>query len=166
MEYKNIKGYEGDYQADEEGNMYSLKYGKRRLLKPIKDTNGYLKVCLYKDGKGKMFLVHRLVAEAFLPNPENLPMINHKNEIKDDNRVSNLEFCDCKYNLEYNDGQKRRAEKRSKPVNQYTKEGLLIGSYPSTMEAQRQTGFKQGGISQCCRGERKQMYGYLWKWAE
>lgn len=158
-----IKEY-NEYQVSNWGRVKSLKFGKERILKPSKDKDGYLMVNLCKDGKGKMFKVHRLVAEAFLPNPNNLPEVNHKNEIKDDNRVENLEFCDCKYNLDYNDGQKRRAEKRSKTVNQYTKDGLLIASYPSTREASRQTGYNNGNISQCCNGRYKSAYGYIWKY--
>ena len=99
-------------------------------------------------------------------------MINHKNEIKDDNRVENLEFCDRKYNVNYGTGIKRSVEKRingkkSKPVNQYTKEGILIAQYPSTREVGRQ-GFDQSAVSACCRGKKyyKSYKGFIWKFAE
>ena len=178
MEYKYIKGFEGEYQIDTKGDVYSLKFGKRRLLKQIKNHKGYLQVILCKDGKVKSFLVHRLVAMAFLPNPDNLPFINHKNEIKDDNRVENLEWCTASYNQNYGTCQKRRVEKlKKKSVNQYTKEGLLIASYPSTREAERQTGDNHSHIYRCCNGgyfDKKrskwvnitQYNGYIWRFAE
>ena len=175
MEYRTLDfiGFE-EYQINTTGEVYSLNYnktGKKRLLKPQKDKSGYMQVQLCKDGKHKAFYVHRLVAEAFIPNPYNLPEVNHKNEDKTDNRVENLEFCDRKYNVNYGTGIKRRTEKQtnrsdqSKPVNQYTKEGMLVAQYPSTAEASRQTGFEQGNISRCCRGERKTHKKYIWEYA-
>lgn len=169
--FKDIKGFEREYQVDEKGNIYSLKYGKKRILKPYKDKDGYLHVILCKDGKRKQFLVHRLVAEAFIENTDNLPQVNHKNEDKTDNRACNLEWCDCKYNINYGTNIKRSSEKRknntkqSKSVAQYTLDGTLIGIYPSTNETGRQ-GFNQGNVAACCNGRHKQAYGYLWKWAD
>lgn len=157
----------------------SLNYrhtGCEHILKPIKNKNGYLKVGLCKDGKVKQFYLHRLVALAFIPNPDNLPFINHKDENPLNNCLSNIEWCTAKYNQNYGTCQKRKAEKLkgvlinrsdlSKSVGQYTKEGLLVGSYLSSMEAARQNGFKQGNISSCCRGERKSAYGFVWRYLD
>lgn len=99
--WRDIKGYEGLYQISNCGRVKSLKYCKEKILKSIKSSNGYLQVNLYKDGKRKYFLVHRLVATAFIYNIENYSQINHKDEIKSNNYVSNLEWCDYSYNNNY-----------------------------------------------------------------
>lgn len=169
-EWRDIKGYENLYQISSRGRVRSLNYnktGKIKLLKPAKKNNGYLNVVLHKDGKMKNYLVHRLVAEAFIPNPDNLPEINHKSEEdKTDNRVECLEWCDRRYNCNYGTRNQRVAEKRSKPVLQYDKQGNFIKKWASTREVERQLGFNQGNVSACCRGEHKQMYGYIWKYKE
>lgn len=172
--WKDIDEYEGLYQVSDTGEVRSLNYkrcGCVSKLKLNKDTVGYLQVKLYKNKKKKNFKVHRLVAQAFLPNPLNLPEINHKSEIKTDNRVENLEWCDRDYNIHYGTGQKRGGEKRvngkkSKPVLQFSKDGDFIREYPSTMEVQRQLGFSQGFVSACCRGKYKQAYGFIWRYKE
>lgn len=113
--FKDIEGYENLYQVSNLGNVKSLNYkhtGKEKILTPDKDRYGYFKVVLHKQGKRKKFFVHRLVAQAFLPNSQNLEQVNHKNEIKTDNRVQNLEFCTPKYNANYGTRNKRVAEKK------------------------------------------------------
>lgn len=100
--YKNIPGYNGKYQVSNLGNVRSLYHSEPRILKQInRDKYGHKNVELYKDGVRKKFLVHRLVAEAFIPNPDNLPCINHKDENPANNEVSNLEWCTNKYNVQY-----------------------------------------------------------------
>lgn len=94
--WKPIKGYEGLYEVSSLGNVKSLR--RNVFLKPGRKESGYLIVSLYKHNSGKNFYVHRLVAEAFIPNPDNLPIINHKDEVKTNNCVDNLEWCDYKYN--------------------------------------------------------------------
>ena len=112
--WKDIKGYEGLYQVSNLGNVMSLHYrgtkNKKQLLKPAKDKDGYLSIALYKDGKTKQYRVHRLVASAFIPNPNNYSQVNHINEIKDDNRVENLEWCTAKYNNNYGDRRKHASQ--------------------------------------------------------
>lgn len=95
--WKDIKGYEGLYQVSNLGRVKSLKrkyHPKDRILKPYKHPDGRMQVPIYRNGEMSMKKVHRVVAEAFHPNPKNLPQVNHKNCIKGDNRASNLEWCD------------------------------------------------------------------------
>lgn len=168
--WKNITGYEGLYQVSNLGRVKSTQYHNgtyERILKPSKGKNGYLSVALYKDKKCKWHLVHRLVAQAFLDNPDNLSQINHKDECKTNNIVDNLEWCSASYNLNYNDGRKRRAEKqingkRSKTVYQYSLNGEFVKEWKSLMEIKRSMGFSVGNIGQCCLGKRKTSYGYRW----
>ena len=108
-QWRDIAGYEGMYQVSDLGRVRSLKFGKTRVLRPGKNNNGYLRVNLKKDGSRKNFLVHRLVAQAFIPNDdESKNQVNHINECKQNNRASNLEWCDCRYNNTYNGLHHRR----------------------------------------------------------
>lgn len=161
----DIRGYGGLYQISNWGRVKSLNYnrtGKERLLKNSIDKYGYFCITLYKNGKKKKFLIHRLVAETFIPNTNNLPQVNHINEDKTDNRVENLEYCDCKYNCNYGTRNQRRAKTQSKAVLQYSLDGTLIQEFPSTKEVERQLGFSHGNISRCCNGKHKQVYGFKW----
>ena len=105
-EWKNIIGYEGLYEVSDKGNVRNVR--RNTLLKLSKNNYGYIQVYLYKNGIKTGFKVHRLVAKAFIPNPDNLPQVNHKNEVKSDNCVDNLEWCDNYYNLMYGTGNDRR----------------------------------------------------------
>lgn len=168
--WRDIIGFEGLYQVSDLGRVKSLLNGRERVLVGRKNKDGYLLVSLCKDGNAKKCYVHRLVAEAFIPNPDNLPQVNHRDECKSNNVVSNLEYCDRKYNNNYGTRTERSAKARtnhpntSKTVFQYTKDGSLVRLYPSTMEAVRRTGYDKGYISQCCLGKRKQAYGYIWSY--
>ena len=163
-EWRDIKDYEGLYQISSEGKVKSLKWGKERILKGKKTPNGYLHVCLCKNGKLVWKRVHRLVAEAFLPNPQNLLEVNHKDECKENNHVENLEWCDRKYNCNYGTRNQRRAEKQSKRVDQIDKvTGEIVHQWESTKECGR-NGFSQGDVAACARGELKQYKGFIWKY--
>ena len=108
-QWRDIDGYEGMYQVSDLGREQTKKYGYWRVMKPIKSSNGYLHLDLSKDGKNKTFSVHRLVAQAFIPNDdETKTQINHRNECKSENKVSNLEWCSASYNQTYNGLQQRR----------------------------------------------------------
>lgn len=107
----DVKNYEGFYKIDRYGNVYSLKRNCR-IMKQQKTKSGYYRIGLSKNGKLNHYFVHRLVAEAFIPNPDGLMEINHKNECKTDNRVENLEWCDRLYNVRYGTGIARNAKSR------------------------------------------------------
>ena len=160
-----IKGFEGLYEVSDKGRVRSLKFGKERILKPGRNT-GYLLVCLYKNGEKKWCKVHRLVAKTFIPNPDNLPEVNHKDEDKENNSVQNLEWCDQKYNINYGTRTQRQAEKCSKPVLQYTKDGEFVMEWKSMQDVQRNLNYSQGHISSCCTGKRKSAYGFIWKYKD
>ena len=167
--YKDIAGYEELYKISNHGNVKSLGNGKSRkekVLKPIKLKNGYLRVDLPKQGKHKLYFIHRLVAEAFIPNPNNLPIINHKDENPLNNNVSNLEWCTYEYNNNYGTRTERSAASRRNNKKQ-SKQVLCLETgvvYPSTSEVERQLGFAHSNISQCCNGKYKQAYGFHWKY--
>ena len=174
--WKDVKDYEGLYQVSTLGRVRSLdkyvntknrnvdKVLKRgKILKPTYNQDGYLTVSLYKDGKGTRFLVHRLVAEAFISNPLNLPVINHKDEVKDNNHPYNLEWCTDEYNKNYGTAIKRSAEKRSKKVYQYDLQGNLINVWASTMDCDR-NGYDHRTISACCLGKLKTHQNFIWSY--
>ena len=169
--WKDIKGYEGLYQVSNFGNVMSLNYyrsGKPKLLKPGKTKNGYLLVTLYKNRKRKSYKVHRLVAEHFIPNPDNLPEINHKDENKQNNSVDNLEYCTHEDNINYGTRNERIAKantnrKRSKKVLQFTLDGEFVKEWESTRECKR-NGFNQGNIVSCCNGKLKSAGGFIWRY--
>ena len=157
--WKDKKDYEGHYQVSNWGRLKSIKFGKERILKPQKNTSGYLCVTLCKNNNQCQFEVHRLVAEVFLPNPNNYKEVNHKNEIKTDNRVENLEWCDRKYNQNYG----TRTEKCSKKVYQYTLDGKFVKEWKSTAECGR-NGYNYGNVAACCRGKLKKYKNFIWKY--
>ena len=157
--WKAITGYEGLYEVSDLGRVKSLNYnhtGKEKILKPQKTNNGYLRVDLCKDGKLKHSKVHRLVAEAFIPNPNNLETVNHKDEVKTNNTVSNLEWMSRVDNKRYS------ANKSVKMFDKST--GELLATFPSTREAERVTGINNGNISTCCNGKIKSSGGYVWRY--
>ena len=177
--------YEGLYKVSNLGKILSLNYkntGKAKLMNPSKTTDGYLQVCLSKNKEYKKCYVHRLVAETFLENPENLPEVNHKDENKKNNFVflnedgsvdkekSNLEWKNHRDNCNHGTRNERVAKantngKLSKKVLQLSLTGELICEYPSTRECER-NGFNHGAVAACCRGEKPQYKGFIWKYKE
>ena len=169
--WKDILGYEGHYQVSNLGRVKSIKFVKEKILKLSRDNDGYLKVCLYKNGEMKTYKVHRLVAKVFISNPNNLPQINHKDEDKTNNSLENLEWCDQKYNHNYGTINQRIAEKhtngkQSKPVLQLTKDGEFVREWKSASDVERNLGYSQGNITKCCRGKYHSAYNFVWRYKQ
>ena len=162
--WKDILGYEGLYQVSDKGRLKSIGYGKERILKLVKDRGGYLTVGLRKNGEVKTCKIHRLVAQTFIPNPDNLSDINHKDEDKTNNSVQNIEWCSAKYNCNFGTRNQRISEKTSKPVLQFTKDGELIREWKSATDVQRNLGYDNSHISKCCNEKRKSANGFVWKY--
>lgn len=177
--WKDIKNYEGLYQVSNLGRVRSLNHirkngksennvyiTKGRILKAAIQNVGYMFVVLSKNGKTKGYRVHRLVAEAFIPNPNNYKCVNHKDENKQNNCVNNLEWCTHEYNNNYGTKPMKIAKGNSKKVNQYDLDGNFIKQWESLMEAERYLKIKKShvGISACCKGKIKTSYGYRWKY--
>ena len=150
--WRPVVGYEGLYEVSNLGRIRSIKRKKYHILRPAGGRTTYHKVSLYKGGKGKTHYVHRLTAIAFIPNPHLLPCINHKDERKYNNRAENLEWCTHLYNNNYGTAIDRGIKKKinniatSIAIEQYTRDGNYVATYPSIMEAQRQTGICRESI--------------------
>ncbi len=157
---KDIKGYEGLYAITADGQVWS--YRSQRYLTPSPNANGYLRVNLYKDKKPKNKFIHRLVAAAYIPNPNNLPEINHISEDKTDNKVENLEWCDRIYNLNYGTRKEKAAKSHYKAV--YCVE--LNTTFESQKAAAETNGIAATNIAACCKGKRQTAGGYHWRYAE
>lgn len=173
--WREVKEFAGKYEVSNFGRVRSLDYrhtGQARVLRPSMSTDGYLLVDIFKDGKKTRKFVHRVVAEAFIENPSNLTQVNHRNEIKEDNRVENLEWISQKDNINYGTGNERRSKaqlnhpKKSKRVLQFDRSGNLLREWLSTSEVERQTGWCQGHISLACRGKLKTTHGFVWRYAD
>lgn len=170
---EKYKGYEisnlGNvrrYIYYDNANISKYKNEKKQLTQSP-DKDGYMTVTLSINGKMLHKRVHRLVAETFIPNLENKPQVNHKNGIKFDNRVENLEWNTQSENIRHRIdvlNVSLRNQKGSKQVNQYDLQGNLINTYPSAKEAGRQNNFSQGHISEVCRGEIRTYKGYVWRY--
>ena len=153
--WKPVEGFE-NYEVSNLGRVKSLNYNrtdKDKILKPGKTKKGYFFVMLYKNGKQKHFSIHRLVATAFLPNPMGLPEVNHRDENKANNVVSNIEWTSRLDNINYGTRTKRMAAAQSKPVeaSSFPDFREICLRFDSTMEAGR-NGYNQGHVSDCCRG--------------
>lgn len=180
--WRDIPNYEGLYQVSTLGNVKSLNYnhtGKEKIMKQSKDKYEYLKIRLCKENKVKNFRVHRLVALAFLENPNNLPCVNHKDENKQNNHVNNLEICSYLYNNNYGSKKQRMSESlkgkpkseemkrnlskaRRKPILQFSLDNVFIREWDSTKTASKELNLKSSSICMCCKGKTKTCGGYKW----
>ena len=165
--WKPVVGYEGLYEVSNIGRVRSINFrnsGKAKVMSPSFNTWGYLIVDLRKNNKRHSYTVHRLVALAFIPNPDNLPEINHKNEIKYDNTVENLEWCTRKYNINYGTAIKRRSIKIGKPIVQLDNNGNVVKKWESGLVASRYYQIDRSGIYNCLHGKQKTCKGFVWKY--
>ena len=192
--WKDVIGYEGLYQVSNLGRVKRIKHTTKklffseRIVNQYVNMNGYMMAPLSKDGKDKHKAVHRLVAQAFIPNPDNLPFVNHKDENPLNNHIDNLEWCTVKYNSNYGNSKTRMIESRKsnpnyrqsltqgqitrnklrctgseKPVLQFSLQGDFIREWKSLTTVERECGISRAGITRCCNGVYKQCKGYLWK---
>ena len=179
-EWRDIKGFEGYYQISNLGRVRSLD---REIYHPYNKTishykgsimrfsirrKGYLGICLTKGNKQKSFLIHRLVAQAFIPNPMNYDQINHIDENKANNRVDNLEWCDCKYNVNY--GSCIKNMKKTRINNTYNQKKIMCVetgvTYFNSKHAERETGYNARSIRAVCEGKYKSLHGLHWMFIE
>jgi hypothetical protein len=166
--WKDIIGYEGLYQVSNLGRVKSFHKWKRAscpdeyILKSEPNNRGYHQVMLYKDGHRHKFLVHRLVASVFVPNPDNLPHINHIDEDISNNRASNLEWCTPLYNNCYGTAKFRAMITQAIPVSQKLINGQWLATYVSASVAQEITGISRKEINACIRRDLDSAGGFIW----
>jgi hypothetical protein len=182
--WKDIEGFESIYQVSNLGRVRSLDryvkaynankgcitdyFRRGKTLKQQKVLGGYNAVQLLEHSRKHPKFVHRLVAEAFIQNPDNLPEVNHKDENKQNNRADNLEWCTGVYNKNYGTGKWRKTKNRRKRVQRLTLDDKPLATYESTRDAARKTGYTQSNIAAACRGEPKYLnaYGSHWRYIE
>lgn len=165
-EWKDIRNYNGRYQVSNYGRIKSLPNQKCKWTKILRPNNTpkYPSVILYINGKGKRIYVHRLVAEAFIPNPENKPEVNHKDGNINNTKAINMEWCTTLENIRHSFYVLRRMRK-SKAIIQKTLDGMIIREWDRMIDAAKELGLKSSsGISQCCRGIIKCAHGYTWEY--
>ena len=176
--WKDIEGYEGKYQVSNLGRVKSLSFSHTNQEKVLKGTPsnwGYLKVELYSNGKGKIFYIHRLVANAFIPNPETKSQVNHIDGNKTNNVASNLEWCSPGENQSHAikhglrepspmTGRKGKLNPNSKAILQYDLDGNFIKRWDSISDASRYFGRGHSSISLCLIGKNKTAYGFKWEY--
>lgn len=171
-QWKPLERYNGLYLVSDEGHVFSVR--NNRLLKLHATKLGYWRIELNVNGERKKEFVHRLVAECFIPNPDNLPFVNHKDENPSNCRADNLEWCTPRYNVNYgNAPAKRKANTtyyngaenaKSKSVYQYDLEGNFVAEYGGCREAGRITGLASNCISKAASGKLRQYAGYVWSY--
>ena len=147
---KDVVGYEGLYAVTSCGKVWSYK--RQKFLKPASDKKGYFKVVLYKNGKCKNYKIHRLVAEAYIPNPDNLPQVDHIDNDKTHNYINNLQWITNRNNVR---------KGRNKPILQYDLNGNFIREWECANDVGREV---QSHICACAKGKLSTAYGYKWKY--
>lgn len=185
-EWKDIQGYEGKYEVSNLGRVRSLDHMmhrfdsrmgieisyivKGRILRQARSIDGYPIINLNTGGRGTghTHRIHALVARAFIPNPGNLPEVNHKDEDKTNNRADNLEWCTGLYNIRYGTGIERRTKALYKAVAQIDADGNIVATYESISAAAEATGYTRSAIGKCCKGNprHKTAGGYRWKYKQ
>ncbi|ATE83523.1 HNH endonuclease [Lactococcus phage LP9801] len=158
--FVKIEGFE-KYEVSNLGKVRNIKSG--RILKPVLDRSGYLKHGLSGYDKRKSLLLHRIIAIAFIDNPEEKPCVNHIDENKTNNDLSNLEWCTVRENNIHGTRTKRGAEKRSKKVIQLDLNDNVLNEFESMEQAEQKTGALASNISNCCNGKRKSAGGFKWR---
>lgn len=162
--WKDAPGYEKHYMVSNLGRVYSKHTKKLRAFS--QDHGGYdrLTIMIRKEGINCSVGVHRLVAQAFIPNPDNLPEVNHKDENKHNNAASNLEWCSRAYNANYGTIKERISKALGKPIIQLSLDGQFIARYDGAKQAARQLGFSDTPIINCANKNYKTSYGFKWVW--
>lgn len=177
-EWALAPGCEGRYAVSTFGRLAALSflyyqgeypcYRKQRIKRLKKNSHGYLMANVIYNGRSRLYSVHRMVAEAFIPNPDKLPCVNHKDENKANNRVENLEWCTYQYNVRYGEQYKVRSLKSKqelkyrKPIVQLSEDGLYINTYRSIYQAVQETGVDKPSVRRCLSGKRKTCGGFRW----
>ena len=158
--FVKIVGFE-NYEVSNLGRVRNIESG--RVLKPKLTEYGYLRHGLYKNNKQKYLFLHRIIATTFIDNPEGKPCVNHIDENKLNNDLSNLEWCTVKENNIHGTRTKRVAEKLSQKVIQLDLNDNVLNEFESMKQAERETGIPNGSISSCCNGKLKSAGGYKWR---
>ena len=170
--WKDIEGYEGLYQISDYGRVKSLRRKKPIIMRAHEDLKHYLDAPLSVNGIEKNCRLHRLVAKAFIPNPDNLPRINHIDCNKHNNYILNLEWCDNGYNQRHAFAHKLNTRKKlgespkAKKVCQLTENGEIIKVWDSIARIELEKGWSSGSICMACNGKYKKAYGYKWRYYE
>lgn len=174
--WKDVVGYESTHQISNLGRVRvkeriihtstGNRIYKSKLLNPQTTNGNYKFVILIVNNNRKTAYIHRLVAEAFIPNPDNLPCVNHKDEDKNNNEVSNLEWCTVAYNNSYGTRLDRVSKAMSKPILQYTLKDEFIREWSSTKEAAKSIGCGRENINSCLIGRTKTASGFKWRYKE
>lgn len=177
--WKDVEDYEDSYQISNLGRIRSKdryrkvcggsqRFIKGKIIKPTKCRNGYLEASFARNQERRVFLLHRLVAKHFIPNPDNLPEVNHKDEDISNCRVDNLEWCTSKYNANYGTRTERclKNNPQNKPVIQMMPDGTEINLYKTIADAAKMMGITDSPIIRVCKGKQKTACGYRWRYAD
>ena len=174
----DIKDYEGLYQISNYGMVKSLNYnrtGREEILKLLKFKSGHLFVYLYKNGVKKPYLIHQLVAQHFIQNPECKPIVHHKDHNPANNKVDNLVWLTYEehtaehpevYEASRKAGRETSRKALSKHINQFTIDGLFVRAWYSAHDIEKELGYNKSNVVHCCKGKYKTAYGYIWKYAD